>query len=185
MEHTTMLAHYNELKKENPDAVILFRCGDFYEAYEDDAETCSKVLGITLTKKNPEGTRMAGFPHHALDNYLRKLIRSAYRVAIADDVPDPNTAKKLVKRGITELIKPGIQMNEHTISMKEHNDQIKVPVKSVLNAVKPEITNELDYILANAMNHVEYIKLKRELKIKLTENDINYLICQAEINNGQ
>ena len=109
-----MLAHYNELKKENPDAVILFRCGDFYEAYEDDAETCSKVLGITLTKKNPEGTRMAGFPHHALDNYLPRLIRSAYRVAIADDVPDPNTAKKLVKRGITELIKPGIQMNDYT-----------------------------------------------------------------------
>ena len=106
-----MLKQFMDLKKKHPNAVLLFRCGDFYETYEDDAVVVSEVLGITLTKstktKNADGEplRMAGFPYHALDMYLHRLIRAGHRVAICDQIEDPK-AKTLVKRGVTELVKP-------------------------------------------------------------------------------
>lgn len=96
------MRQYYDLKSKHPDAVLLFRCGDFYETYEEDAAECAKILGITLTKSNSNKTRMAGFPHHALDTYLPKLIRAGKRVAICDQLEDPKLTKKLVKRGITE-----------------------------------------------------------------------------------
>lgn len=94
---------YDDMKSKHPDALLLFRCGDFYETYEDDAEATAKVLGITLTKNGKDGSRLAGFPHHALDVYLPKLIRAGHRVAILDQLEEP---KKVVKRGITELVAP-------------------------------------------------------------------------------
>ena len=97
---------FTELKSKHPDATLLFRCGDFYETYEEDAETVAKVLGITLTKST-DGTRLAGFPYHALDTYLPRLIRAGKRVAICDQLEDPKQTNKLVKRGITELVQPG------------------------------------------------------------------------------
>ena len=100
------MKQFYDLKAKNPDAILLFRCGDFYETYAKDAVTASQVLGITLTRRNNKGqnaaTEMAGFPHHALDTYLPRLIRAGYRVAICDQVEDPKLAKILVKRGITE-----------------------------------------------------------------------------------
>ena len=106
-ELTPMMKQFYELKSKYPEAVLLFRCGDFYETYEDDAKECSHLLGITLTKRNssPKGKGyMAGFPHHALDTYLPKLIRAGKRVAICDQLEDPRLTKKLVKRGISELV---------------------------------------------------------------------------------
>ena len=100
-----ILKQFRELKEKYPDAILLFRCGDFYESYEEDAEKCAKTLGITLTKRNSDRTRMAGFPHHALDTYLPKLVRAGYRIAICDQLEAP---KKTVKRGITELVKPAV-----------------------------------------------------------------------------
>lgn len=100
---TSINKQLNDLKAKHPDALLLFRCGDFYEAYNEDAENAAKVLGITLTKSNKDNTRMAGFPHHALDTYLPKLIRAGYRVAICDQLEAP---KPLVKRGITEIAEP-------------------------------------------------------------------------------
>ena len=107
---TPMMKQFLDLKAKHPDAVMLFRCGDFYETYSTDAVVASEILGITLTKRaNGKGKtiEMAGFPHHALDTYLPKLIRAGKRVAICDQLEDPKLTKKLVKRGITELVTPG------------------------------------------------------------------------------
>jgi len=94
------------MKKKHPDAILLFRCGDFYECYEDDAQIAANILGITVRERFRTGLRMAGFPHHALDTYLPRLIRAGQRVAICDHLNDPRLTKKLVKRGITEMISP-------------------------------------------------------------------------------
>lgn len=122
---TPMMQQYRRLKAEHPDAIILFRCGDFYETYMQDAVTASSVLGITLTHRSNKGyaknTEMAGFPHHALDAYLPKLIRAGYRVAICDQLEDPKLAKTIVKRGITEVVTPGVALGDNVLSAKENN----------------------------------------------------------------
>lgn len=122
---TPMMKQFYDLKAKNPDAVLLFRCGDFYETYDADAVTASQVLGITLTRRNNKGqaaaTEMAGFPHHALDTYLPRLIRAGYRVAICDQLEDPKLTKKLVKRGITELVTPGVAMTDNVLNARENN----------------------------------------------------------------
>lgn len=122
---TPMMQQFFDLKKKHPDALLLFRCGDFYETYHDDAIEASRILGITLTKRNNGGsgdtTAMAGFPHHALDTYLPKLIRAGKRVAICDQLEDPKKTKTLVKRGITELVTPGVAMSDNVLNHKENN----------------------------------------------------------------
>ena len=122
---TSMMKQFFDLKAKHPDAVLLFRCGDFYETYCDDAVVASSILGITLTRRNNGGaagaTEMAGFPYHALDTYLPKLIRAGKRVAICDQLEDPKLTKKLVKRGITELVTPGVAMNDNVLNYKENN----------------------------------------------------------------
>src|SRR3712207_4300743 len=108
---TPMMRQFLEMKEKHPDAVLLFRVGDFYETYSKDAIIASEILGITLTRRgNGPGqtVEMAGFPHHALDTYLPKLVRAGKRVAICDQLEDPKLTKKLVKRGITELVTPGV-----------------------------------------------------------------------------
>jgi DNA mismatch repair protein MutS len=122
---TPMMQQFFDLKKKHPDAVLLFRCGDFYETYCDDAVIAARILGITLTKRNNgagvKGDEMAGFPHHALDTYLPKLIRAGKRVAICDQLEDPKLTKKLVKRGITELVTPGVALSDNVLNYKENN----------------------------------------------------------------
>ena len=121
---TPMMKQFLDLKAEHPDAVMLFRCGDFYETYSTDAVVASEILGITLTKRaNGKGKtiEMAGFPHHALDTYLPKLIRAGKRVAICDQLEDPKLTKKLVKRGITELVTPGVSINDNVLNYRENN----------------------------------------------------------------
>ncbi|MBQ4412862.1 MAG: DNA mismatch repair protein MutS, partial [Prevotella sp.] len=124
-ELTPMMKQFFDLKAKHPDAVMLFRCGDFYETYCEDAITASKILGITLTHRSNgaggKGDEMAGFPHHALDTYLPKLIRAGKRVAICDQLEDPKLTKKLVKRGITELVTPGVAMSDNVLNYKENN----------------------------------------------------------------
>ena len=124
---TPMMRQFYDLKAKHPDAVLLFRCGDFYETYCSDAIVASEILGITLTKRSngksdtSKAIEMAGFPFHALDNYLPKLVRAGKRVAICDQLEDPKMTKKLVKRGITELVTPGVSINDNVLDYKENN----------------------------------------------------------------
>ncbi|MBP3251379.1 MAG: DNA mismatch repair protein MutS, partial [Prevotella sp.] len=124
-ELTPMMKQFFDLKAKHPEALMLFRCGDFYETYCDDAVEAARILGITLTKRNNgagvKGDEMAGFPHHALDTYLPKLIRAGKRVAICDQLEDPKLTKKLVKRGITELVTPGVALSDNVLNYKENN----------------------------------------------------------------
>ncbi|MBP3829910.1 MAG: DNA mismatch repair protein MutS [Bacteroidaceae bacterium] len=124
-EITPMMKQFFDLKAKHPDAILLFRCGDFYETYAQDAVEASDILGITLTKRNNgregESTAMAGFPHHALDTYLPKLVRAGRRVAICDQLEDPKLTKKLVKRGITELVTPGVALTDTVLNYRENN----------------------------------------------------------------
>ena len=121
---TPMMKQFLDLKAKHPDAVMLFRCGDFYETYSTDAIVASEILGITLTKRangKEKTIEMAGFPYHALDTYLPKLIRAGKRVAICDQLEDPKLTKKLVKRGITELVTPGVSINDNVLNYRENN----------------------------------------------------------------
>ena len=123
-ELTPMMKQFFDFKAKYPEALLLFRCGDFYETYCEDAIIASRILGITLTHRNNgynKGDEMAGFPHHALDTYLPKLIRAGKRVAICDQLEDPKLTKKLVKRGITELVTPGVAMQDTVLNYKENN----------------------------------------------------------------
>ncbi len=119
-----MMKQFFAMKAECPEAVLLFRCGDFYETYGDDALTASKVLGIVLTKRSsatPGAVPMAGFPYHSLETYLPRLVRAGYKVAVCDQLEDPKLTKKIVKRGITELVTPGVAFSEQLLEQKEHN----------------------------------------------------------------
>ena len=123
---TPMMKQFREIKAQYPDAVLLFRCGDFYETYAEDAVRASKILNITLThrsngaSKESKALEMAGFPFHALDTYLPKLVRAGLRVAICDQLEDPKLTKKLVKRGVTELVTPGVSYSDTTLQQKEN-----------------------------------------------------------------
>ena len=119
-----MMKQFFAVKAQHPEAMLLFRCGDFYETYGDDALTASKVLGIVLTKRSnaaPDAIPMAGFPHHSLETYLPRLVRAGYKVAVCDQLEDPKLTKKIVKRGITELVTPGIAFSDQLLEQKEHN----------------------------------------------------------------
>ena len=124
---TPMMKQFYDLKAKHPEALLLFRCGDFYETYADDAVIASEILGITLTRRNngksgtQQSTAMAGFPYHALDIYLPKLVRAGKRVAICDQLEDPKLTKTLVKRGITELVTPGVAMADTVLNHRENN----------------------------------------------------------------
>ncbi len=121
---TPLMSQYVEMKKKHPDAILLFRVGDFYETFSEDAIAASKILGITLTRRangKAAYVELAGFPHHALDTYLPRLVRAGRRVAICEQLEDPKLTKKLVKRGITELITPGVNLNDNSLSAQENN----------------------------------------------------------------
>ena len=123
-EDTPLIKQFFEVKAQHPEAILLYRVGDFYETYSDDAVTAARVLGLVQTKKS-NGDKgpipMAGFPHHAIENYLTKLVRNGFKVAICDQLEDPKFAKKLVKRGVTEIVTPGISFGENMLEIKENN----------------------------------------------------------------
>ena len=121
---TPMMRQYDEVKAQYGDALVLFRMGDFYETFNEDAVKASEILGITLTKRANGGAAnmdLAGFPYHALDTYLPKLVRAGLRVAICDQLEDPKLTKKLVKRGVTEVITPGVALDDNVLSRRENN----------------------------------------------------------------
>lgn len=135
---TPMMKQYIEIKQKHPDAILLFRVGDFYETFSDDAIVASEILGITLTRRAngaAQFVELAGFPHHALDTYLPKLVRAGKRVAICDQLEDPKLTKKIVKRGITELVTPGVSINDHILNHKENNFLCAVHIDNKLFGV--------------------------------------------------
>src|SRR6195952_1596761 len=121
---TPLMQQHRAIKQKYPDAILLFRVGDFYETFGEDAIHASRVLGITLTKRNnasPASNELAGFPHHSLDTYLHKLVRAGFRVAICDQLEDPKLAKGIVKRGVTEMITPGVATNDKLLEHNKNN----------------------------------------------------------------
>lgn len=121
---TPMMKQFFAVKAQHPEALLLFRCGDFYETYGDDALTASKILGIVLTRRSnsaPDSVPMAGFPYHSIDTYLPRLVRAGYKVAVCDQLEDPKLTKNIVKRGITEVVTPGVAFNEQLLDQKENN----------------------------------------------------------------
>ena len=122
-KETPLMTQYNTIKAKYPDALLLFRVGDFYETFGQDAITTSQILGIVLTKRaNGDGhIELAGFPHHSVDSYLPKLVRAGKRVAICDQLEDPKMVKGIVKRGVTELVTPGVTFNEQVLNSKKNN----------------------------------------------------------------
>jgi DNA mismatch repair protein MutS len=135
---TPLMKQYYAVKAKHPDAVLLFRVGDFYETFGEDAIRASGILGITLTKRAngaASSVELAGFPHHALDNYLPKLVRAGQRVAICEQLEDPKLTKKIVKRGITELVTPGVTYNENVLDMRENNFLASVYLDRQVNGI--------------------------------------------------
>lgn len=127
-KETPLMTQYNSIKAKYPDAILLFRVGDFYETFGQDAIVASQILGIVLTKRNNGDSHMelAGFPHHSIDSYLPKLVRAGKRVAICDQLEDPKTVKGIVKRGVTELVTPGVTFNEQVLNSKKNNFLLSV-----------------------------------------------------------
>jgi DNA mismatch repair protein MutS len=124
ISETPLMLQHKAIKQKYPDAILLFRVGDFYETFGQDAVIAAQVLGITLTRRNngsPSSSELAGFPHHSLDTYLHKLVKAGYRVAICDQLEDPKTAKGIVKRGVTELVTPGIATNDRLLEHGTNN----------------------------------------------------------------
>lgn len=171
LEDTPLIKQFFSVKAQYPEAVLLYRVGDFYESYSDDAVLISKVLGIVLTRKS-NGEKgfvdMAGFPYHAIDTYLPKLVRAGYKVAVCDQLEDPKFAKKLVKRGVTELVTPGIAFNEQLLDQKENNficglsfekDQCGAAFLDVSTGQFQITQGDLDYIgtLLSALNPKEIV----------------------------
>src|SRR4030081_1610776 len=121
---TPLMQQHRAIKQKYPDAILLFRVGDFYETFGEDAVIASRVLGITLTKRNngaAASSELAGFPHHALDTYLHKLVKAGLRVAVCDQLEDPRSVKGIVKRGVTELVTPGIATNDKLLDGNSNN----------------------------------------------------------------
>ena len=129
IQQTPLLQQYKEMKSKHPDAILLFRVGDFYETFSEDAISASEILGITLTRRangNNNSVELAGFPHHALDTYLPKLVRAGRRVAICEQLEDPKLTKKLVKRGITELVTPNVQETPKPEPQPDYSKEISI-----------------------------------------------------------
>ena len=124
IKETPLMKQYNQIKAKYPDALLLFRVGDFYETFGQDAVRAAKILGIILTKRgagSTSETELAGFPHHSINTYLPKLVRAGCRVAICDQLEDPKMTKKIVKRGVTELVTPGVSLNDEVLEHKKNN----------------------------------------------------------------
>ena len=135
---TPLMKQYYSFKAKYPDAMLLFRVGDFYETYGEDAVKSSKILGIVLTKRSNGASadvELAGFPHHALDTYLPKLVRAGLKVAVCEQLEDPKLAKKLVKRGVVELVTPGVTYNDNVLEQKENNFLASVHLEKEVSGV--------------------------------------------------
>ncbi len=155
---TPLMKQYNSIKAKYPDALLLFRVGDFYETFGDDAVKASKALGVVLTKRRNGAAAfidLAGFPHHSLDTYLPKLVRAGYRVAICDQLEDPKLAKKIVKRGVTELVTPGVSLNDNVLEQKRNNFLAAIHQDPAANGIAFLDISTGEFFIAEGSN--EYI----------------------------
>ena len=186
-KETPLMKQYRDIKSKYPDSVLLFRVGDFYETFHEDAIIASKVLGIILTKRgagsNSE-TKLAGFPYHSLDTYLHKLVKAGHRVAICEQLENPKLTKKIVKRGVTDLITPGVALNDEILSQKTNNFLAAINInKSIFGASFLDIsTGEFllsegseEYIVNLIQNFgSKEILITKEDSLKLQNININH-----------
>lgn len=172
---TPLMKQYFEMKQKHPDAVLLFRVGDFYETFSDDAITASEILGITLTKRAngyASDVELAGFPHHALDTYLPKLVRAGKRVAICEQLEDPKLTKKLVKRGITELVTPGVSINDNILDHRQNNFLAAVHISSgPMGVAFLDISTGEFLVAQGSPDYVDKLLVNFAPKEVLVEND--------------
>ena len=188
-KETPLMKQYRDIKSKYPDSVLLFRVGDFYETFHEDAIIASKVLGIILTKRgagsNSE-TKLAGFPYHSLDTYLHKLVKAGHRVAICEQLENPKLTKKIVKRGVTDLITPGVALNDEILSQKTNNFLAAINInKSIFGVSFLDIStgeflvsegNE-EYIVNLIQNFgSKEILITKEDSLKLQNININLII---------
>ena len=186
-KETPLMKQYRDIKSKYPDSVLLFRVGDFYETFHEDAIIASKVLGIILTKRgagsNSE-TKLAGFPYHSLDTYLHKLVKAGHRVAICEQLENPKLTKKIVKRGVTDLITPGVALNDEILSQKTNNFLAAINInKSIFGVSFLDIStgeflvsegNE-EYIVNLIQNFgSKEILITKEDSLKLQNKNINH-----------
>ncbi len=163
---TPLMQQHRAIKQKYPDAILLFRVGDFYETFGEDAVISSKVLGITLTKRNngaASSSELAGFPHHSLDTYLHKLVKAGHRVAICDQLEDPKTVKGIVKRGVTDMLTPGIATNDKLLEHKNNNFLAAIYVENEKGGVAFLDITTGEFLIAEG--NVEYLdKLLQSLQ---------------------
>lgn len=153
-KETPLMKQYYALKKQHPDAMLLFRVGDFYETFGEDAVRSSSILGITLTSR--AGSELAGFPYHSLDLYLPKLVKAGLRVAICEQLEDPKLVKGLVKRGITELVTPGVSYNDKVLEVKENNFLCGLHLADKVNGISfLDVSTGEFYIAQGDINYIE------------------------------
>lgn len=188
------IKQYNELKEKHPDAMLLFRAGDFYECYNDDATVAAAVLGITLTRR--DNINLAGFPHHALDTYLPKLIRAGKRIAICDQLDTPKkttTTTYKTDDGVQFDVIENVEPDKTEKTMENNKKEEATKVESVkvmgiatetIKALRGELPTTLANYLYDAIGKLEVIKIKHNLNITPNRTEIAYLIEQAEINKG-
>ncbi|MCK4530062.1 MAG: DNA mismatch repair protein MutS, partial [Candidatus Marinimicrobia bacterium] len=174
------MKQYFEVKAKHPDKIVLFRMGDFYETFDTDAKTASRVLGIVLTKRsNGAAAKMplAGFPYHALDNYLHKFLQAGLKVAICEQLEDPKKAKGLVKRGITEIVTPGTAVNDKFLDSNTNNYLASwIPGKDASGFAFVDIsTGEFRYVMARNENIIELIEAKPIAELLIPEHDDEYI----------
>src|ERR1044072_6795923 len=163
---TPLMKQYNQIKAKYPDALLLFRVGDFYETFGSDAVKAANILGIVLTKRAngyASYIELAGFPHHSLDTYLPKLVRAGQRVAICDQLEDPKMTKTIVKRGVTELVTPGVSYNDKTLERKSNNFLACVHFRETTASSQDKLTAGIAFLdvstgeFMTAQGNVEYI----------------------------
>ena len=157
-KETPLMKQYNQIKAKHPQALLLFRVGDFYETFGQDAITASKILGIVLTKRGAGSAseiELAGFPHHSMDTYLPKLVRAGQRVAICDQLEDPKMTKKIVKRGVTELVTPGVSFSDQVLETKKNNFLCSVHFEKNITGISFLDVSTGEFLIAEGTN--EYI----------------------------
>ncbi len=186
VKETPLMKQYNSIKVKYPDAILLFRVGDFYETFGDDAVKASKVLGIVLTKRangSASHIELAGFPHHSLDSYLPKLVRAGYRVAICDQLEDPKFVKGIVKRGITELVTPGVSFNDKILNHNQNNFLASVHFnKSEAGIAFCDVSTGEFLVAQGSLNYIEKLiqnfKPNEVLFEKAKREQLNNLISE-------
>lgn len=177
---TPLMAQYFKIKQAHPDTILLFRVGDFFETFEEDAKTASKVLGITLTKRSngaAEDTPLAGFPHHAIDSYLPKLVRAGYRVAVCEQMENPKFAKGIVKREVVEVITPGVTLSDKLLDHKKNNYLLSIAIQEQICGLSfADVSTGEFYVFEVPLNHLgEQIESINPSELLIPKRDKEFL----------